>query len=226
MPESDRSFGIPGVPLHSGDHLCSLHSGSAERDKVLVPYLQEGIRAGDKCLVVFDAGTPSKLIDALGGGAEVAASLESGQLDIRTFNDVPVIPTGSLTPESLFMFWEGEMRPAFESGAYTFGRLGGEAGWWLHHLPSSEELIQYESFLNRYMSLRPQSVLCMYDLETFGDGIIVDMVMTHPMIVVHDLVVANPYFLAPDEFLSIRGTPDAASRGDEIRDWFAQVSAA
>jgi hypothetical protein len=66
----------------------------------------------------------------------------------------------------------------------------------------------------------------MYDLETFGDGIIVDMVMTRPMIVVCDLVVANRYFLAPDEFLSICGTPDAACRGDEIRDWFAQLSAA
>jgi hypothetical protein len=54
------------------------------------------------------------------------------------------------------------------------------------------ELVHYESVLNRHMHQFPPSTLCTYDLERFGEGVIVDMVMTHPHVIVHDVVVDNP----------------------------------
>jgi hypothetical protein len=42
-----------------------------ERDELLVPFLTEGVSAGDRCLAVVDTSEPQELLDALdtGGGA-------------------------------------------------------------------------------------------------------------------------------------------------------------
>ena len=225
MFEQIRPFGIEGVELHAGDHLCALHDGPFERDEILVPYVREGLRSGDKCMVVVDRPDGSSLLSALGDDELVAASLKSGQLDIRAIRDAPVLADGPFAPENLCRFWAAELAPAMESGTYPFARVGGEAGWWLNTLPELSELVHYESVLNRYMHQFPQSTLCVYDLGCFGEGVIVDMVMTHPHVIVHGVVVDNPYYLDPDEFLLIRRAPEATHLGDEIRAWYDEVSA-
>jgi hypothetical protein len=103
-----------------------------------------------------------------------------------------VLPEGPFAPENLCTFWAVELAPAMEHRTYTFARVGEEAGWWLHSLPEMSELVHYESVLNRHMHQFPPSTLCTYDLERFGEGVIVDMVMTHPHVIVHDVVVDNP----------------------------------
>jgi hypothetical protein len=45
-----------------------------------------------------------------------------------------------------------------------------------------------------------------YDLAKFGGDIIVDIMRTHPMIIVGGLLQENPFFVPPDEFLrELRG---------------------
>src|SRR4029078_9070347 len=50
------SLGIPGVgSVSPGTHFCALYSGPAERDRLLFPFLEEGLRHGDTCLCLIDA---------------------------------------------------------------------------------------------------------------------------------------------------------------------------
>ena len=57
---SDVTLGIPGVEdLHPGTHLCALYSGPEERDHLLLPFLREGMRDGDKCLCLVDDVAPT-----------------------------------------------------------------------------------------------------------------------------------------------------------------------
>jgi hypothetical protein len=39
---------LGGAPVH--DHLCAFYRGRAERDRLVLDYLQEGLRAGNTCL--------------------------------------------------------------------------------------------------------------------------------------------------------------------------------
>ena len=58
------SLGIPGVGAVSpGMHFCALYSGPAERDRLLFPFLEEGLRHGDKCLCLIDDVEPALVRD-------------------------------------------------------------------------------------------------------------------------------------------------------------------
>ena len=51
--------------LSNGDHVCVFCRGG-ERDELLVPFLTDGVSAGDRCLAVVDTSEPEELLDALG----------------------------------------------------------------------------------------------------------------------------------------------------------------
>ena len=76
--------------------------------------------------------------------------------------------------------------------------------WALRDASGVEELVGYESELNRFMPKYPQLMLCLYDLKRFGGGIVVDMLKTHPKLLLGGMLLENPYYLSPDEFLAVR----------------------
>jgi hypothetical protein len=80
----------------------------------------------------------------------------------------------------------------------------GEAGWLLEGPPVAEEFIDFESQLNNSAPRYPQVILCLYDLERFGGGMLVDILKTHKKLLLGGLVVENPHYLTPDEFRATR----------------------
>jgi hypothetical protein len=47
--------------------------------------------------------------------------------------------------------------------------------------------------------------MCLYDLDRFGGQILVDILKTHPKVLMGSTVLENLYYLEPDEFLATRG---------------------
>lgn len=76
-------LGLPGVEIPAGTHLCVFHAGPAGRDEVLVPYLQGGLRAGDKCVGIVATTGPTAVLTQLGDPAGVAEWVAAGQLEVR-----------------------------------------------------------------------------------------------------------------------------------------------
>lgn len=44
-------------------------------------------------------------------------------------------------------------------------------------------------------------VICVYDLAKLSGAVVVDVLRTHPMVVIGGLLQENPFFVPPDEFL-------------------------
>ena len=74
--------------------------------------------------------------------------------------------------------------------------------WWAP-LASPSSIAAYESELNRHIG-DDKAVLCVYDLSRFSADAVIDAVMTHPMVLVGDRVVDNPWYLSPDEYRARR----------------------
>ena len=75
-------MGLPGVTITPGDHICAFYRGPQQRDSVLVPFLREGILAGDKCICVMDDPDTEPVLGPLSMELDVEGSMRTGQLQL------------------------------------------------------------------------------------------------------------------------------------------------
>lgn len=201
LPKS-VAVGIPGVDLAPGDHVCVFYPSLAERNEILIPYLREGLKAGDKCICVVDADEPDSVLAALGPDVDLGGRLSRQQLEVQRSQDT-YLSGGGFSTDAMLEFWDRAIGGAFERG-FNFARAAGEMTWALRQLPGVAELMGYESLLNLFLPRYPQVILCFYALDQFSGELLVDVLKTHPKVLLGGMVLDNPYYLEPDEFLASR----------------------
>ncbi len=64
---------------------------------------------------------------------------------------------------------------------------------------SIDALLEYEARANLVLVEDP--VVCAYDLSKFGGDVVVEVMRTHPMIIIGGMLQENPFFVPPDQFL-------------------------
>lgn len=202
MLPNSVALGIPGVQLAPGDHVCAFYPGLAERDEILIPYLSEGLAAGDKCICVVDATDSETILAAIGAEVDLGPCLGRQQLDVQQSQDT-YLRGGGFSTEAMLDFWDRSIGAAV-AGGFGFARAVGEMTWALRQMPGVEELVAYESRLNRFLPRYPQVILCLYELDRFSGEVLVDVLKTHPKVLLGGMVLDNPYYLEPDEFLATR----------------------
>lgn len=179
--------------------MCAFYRGVDGRDEVLVPYLREGLRAGEKCIAVVDEDGRDDLL------ATMTRELESdpAQLDVRTLAET-YLRTGTFVADEMIRYWNTEIPASMEAGSYETARIAGEGSWAFAHDRTSEEMVRYELALNRLATRHRQCVLCLYDLGGLTGGSIVNLMRTHPKLLLAGMVLENPHYVRPEEFLDPR----------------------
>lgn len=194
-------LGLSGLEVRVGDHICALYRG-AERDDILVSFLAAGLRTGDKCICVLDAARPESLL-TLFDDPQVRERLERRQLELVDFGSAHP-GSGPFVPGKMVEFWGHNAQSALEGGEYRFFRAAGEMTWALRDMPGLDQLATFESEVNRLLPRYPQVYLCVYDIERFSGEQLLDMLKTHPKVLLGAMVFDNPYYVEPDEFLALR----------------------
>ncbi|WP_328649073.1 MEDS domain-containing protein [Amycolatopsis sp. NBC_00348] len=191
-----RKFGTPGVVIEPGQHICAVYVGEEDRDRILLPFLSEGLRAGEKCLFGVHEDEVAGFVDLLGEDVDdVEARVDSAQLDIRAAGDALLSPD-DFSVDRIIAFWDEAVSAAMAAG-YRFVRLGAEARWWHPQLPGLTELFRYEAALNDFTSRYPQAILCMYDISRYRENIVLDLLKTHPQVLMCGVLLENPYYSPP-----------------------------
>lgn len=198
---SSVQVGVSGVDVAAGDHICAFYPTLAERDEIFVPYLRDGLRAGQKCIAVLDSEDVEDIGQALSTEFPPMAG-HSDQLDMRHSRQT-YLAGGLFDTEAMLKFWEDSVGGAMAEG-FPFARVVGEMTWALSNLPGVDELVSYEAKLNRLLPRFPQVVLCLYELDRFDGEVLVDVLKTHPKVLLGGIVLDNPYYLEPEEFLASR----------------------
>lgn len=188
-------FGIDGIRLRPGDHVCGLYFGWFDRDELMVPFFRTGLRAGDRCVVVTDRADPAPVLRKLGTDAETEEWLASGQLQVRTSPDEP---RPSLHHHEMVEIFRRATAGATSAGPGLL-RVGGEVSWWTP-AASTAEIARYEHELNRHVT-KEMVVLCLYDLSRFCPETVIDAVVTHPVLLIGDRIVDSPWYLPADDAL-------------------------
>lgn len=184
--------------MNVGDHICAFYRGQTERDQVLIPYLRAGLEGGDRCIGVIDSTDPEELSEALSHEPRV----DDGQLSLHRSEDSYLLG-GVFSPTDMLSFWERIASAVFADDVYPFMRAVGEMTWALRDLPGVVLLTDYEAELNRFLPRYPQAILCLYDLAQFNDGeVLIEILRTHPKVLMSRMVLDNPWYMDPDQFLA------------------------
>jgi DNA-binding CsgD family transcriptional regulator len=193
-------MGIPGVgEVEAGTHLCALYSGPSERDELLFPFLQEGMREGDKCLCLIDDAEPATVRGQVEGWP-VSDTPPSEQLDVDRASAV-YRHSGRFSVTLMTSFLAEALTQAADE-AFPLLRAAGEMSWVLPHPAARADLFAYESAVNHVVADMPALFMCMYDLERCGVTMLVDVLKTHPMVLLGRTVLENPHYLAPNEYVA------------------------
>lgn len=194
MPGSVK-LGIQGLSVAPGTHLCGFFRGR-ERDEMVFPYLREGLHSGEKCLCALDA------LDRGAIRAQISAELDvppaGDQLDVVLPSDIYARREEFTVPEMLG-FWENWAATSLGNGGFSAARVAGEMTWVLAEIIGPVNLISYESELNRFVPRYPQVMLCLYDLDRFRGDLLVDIMRTHPKVLMGSTVLENLYYVPPDQ---------------------------
>jgi len=217
-------LGVGGLEAEPGDHICGVFSGEVERDQVLIPFLQAGLASGDKCICVVDGTAPGEIVAALGPTGEAAALTASKQLEVIGASDL-YLRSGRFSADEVIGSWKAAISDAMYAGQFDAVRV---VETWSRRdvIPDMNELLMLESEMNRYLPLYPQVVMCLYDMDQFGSGALVNLVMTHPRMLVGGMVIENPYYLTPDEVLAKavrRDTGTVIPVTKEAEKWYSDV---
>lgn len=97
------------VHLPESTYLAGFYHKPVERDNILMPFLADGLAAGDKCTCVVDSCTPGDVLDRLGERLEVAPYLSGRQLEVLDA-DGTYLAEGGFLPERMLKFWEAKAR--------------------------------------------------------------------------------------------------------------------
>jgi DNA-binding CsgD family transcriptional regulator len=201
------SMGIPGIDeIRPGTHMCALYSGPAERDKLLFPFMREGIREGDKCLCLIDDAEPASVRDRIASRQNGYSRRESEQLEVDRASDV-YLRSGRFSVEQMTSFLSGRLTEVAET-EFLLLRAAGEMTWVLPQPQGAEDFFVYESAVNQILEDKPAVFMCMYDLQRCGVSMLVDVLKTHPKVLLDGMVLENPNYLTPTEHLAVEtGSP-------------------
>ncbi len=206
---------VLGLQWRVGDHICGFYRQASERDEILIPFLVEGLKAGAKCTCVVDSCTPGDVLASMSEHIEVEPYLSDCQLEVLDSYGT-YLADGGFLPERMLKFWEGKARQSLGDARQSLGdesprpdgpmqaRNIGDMSWAHRDESVVSDLMGYESELNRIMSNFPQVNLCLYDLTRCSGDLIMDVLKTHPKALLGGMVIDNPYYLEPDEFLASR----------------------
>jgi hypothetical protein len=86
-------------------------------------------------------------------------------------------------------------------GPYPLSRIVCQMEWASRHPCCIHDLIEFEARVNDVWCRHDDTVICVYDLAKFSGDVVMDVMRTHPMIIVGGILQQNPFFMPPQEFL-------------------------
>jgi hypothetical protein len=200
MDESTSTVRLPGAAAGRFGHVCGFFHSQEEEYRVLLPLAKEGFERGEKVFHIVDPEhRPERMRRLEEAGISPAAARRPDQVEIRAWEDA-YFRGGRFNKEAMMTLLEETLRGAKADG---FGqtRVWANMEWALGEFPGVEDLVEYETRLNYFLPRYNDLVVCTYDLTKFGAGVVMDILRTHPLVIIGGFLQENPFFVAPDEFL-------------------------
>jgi hypothetical protein len=200
MKETVAPISLAGSQLGDVRHVCAFFNSDDEKYRVLLPFIKDGFECGDKAVHVINPGQHHNHLQRLAAaGIDTAASQQSGQLELRT-NTETYLRDGRFDQDRMLQVFE-QLASGNAKGGFLLSRIVCHMEWAAEGRSHVDDLLEYETRLNYILPRYKDPVICTYDLAKFGGDMVIDIMRTHPMIIIGGILQHNPFFVPPEEFL-------------------------
>lgn len=191
----DAPVHLAGTAIGRARHIAAFFHSPADRYRVLAPFVEEGLRRGEKALHIIDPpGYDLHLRRLREAGADVRDAEASGQIEFASWHDT-YLRDGAFDMMRMTQL----IRQMLAGGRSHPGamRLVAFMEWALEGAPGAHDLIEYEHRLNYVIPNTDDVVICAYDLSKFDGHVIAEMLRSHAGVVIGDRFAVNPFYVHP-----------------------------
>ncbi len=198
---SDRApISLAGSQLRETRHVCAFFNSDEEEYRVLLPFIKDGFERGDKAVHVVNPDQHFDHVQRLAAiGIDSNAVQRSGQLELRT-NTEAYLSDGRFDQDRMLDAFE-QMASGNARGRFPLSRIVCRMDWASGGGSHIDDLIEFESRVNDVWRRHDDAVICTYHLSKFGGGAVIDIMRTHPMVIIGGILQYNPFFVPPENFL-------------------------
>lgn len=196
-----RPVSVCGTRIPYATHICAFFDSEQQEYDCLVPYFSEGLEQGEQVVTIRDAEKigehKQRLEDRMPGPLD--DFVQNDQLRILASEET-YLREGFFGHERMGLMLEDVLRAA-EASPYKRVRTCGDMTWALREMPGTDELMEYESRVNLFTRDHDCTLMCVYDVNKFSGRAVMDVLATHPLVVMGDRIYENPYYVEPTQYL-------------------------
>lgn len=202
---------LAGAEVDGTCHACALFHSEDQAYDVLLPFIREGLECGDRTFHIIDPDRHHQHLVRLKNAGIEAEPSDDGALQVRHWEDAYLRP-GRFDQHAMIQLIQDVLRDGRARG-FARTRLVAHMEWALLDSPGVEDLVEYETRLNYVLPDYDDTVVCTYDISRFSAPVVVDILRTHPMVVIGDRMHVNPFFVPPDQLIAELAARHPAARG-------------
>jgi hypothetical protein len=200
MNDTRKSVRLFGENLDDGMHICTFFRTSAEKYRVLMPFIQEGMEQGDRAFHIVNPSLRSEHSRRIAeAGIDAARAEDEGQMEIIGWDEA-YLRGGSFNHRAMLTLLPALLNDGRIRG-FPITRFIADMAWVLNEPGALDRLLEYECGVNLALPKAGDIVICSYDLDKFGASIVIDALRTHPIVLIGGIVQRNPFYVPPEVLL-------------------------
>ena len=186
-----------GSLLREHRHVCAFFNSREDEYRVTLPFIQDGLARGDKAYHLIGSERRDDHLRRLNAAGIDTATLQlTGQFELQSWNDSYFGGVGHFDPDR----WLERLEQALSSGP-AITRFIAHMEWALEDRPGVDRIVEYEARANYLLPKYKDPVICCYDLTRFSGDVVIDIMRTHPLVIIGGILQENPFFVPPAEML-------------------------
>ena len=196
-----RPVTVCGEQVPYSTHICAFFDSREQEYECLVPYFAEGLAQGEQVVTIRDADNISDHRRTLEQRMPLSLEEPTRNEQFRILaSEETYLRDGFFGHERMGLMLEDVLKAA-ANGPFKRVRTCGDMSWALREMPGTDELMEYESRVNVFTREHDCTLMCVYDVNKFSGRAVMDVLATHPMVVMGDRIYENPDYVEPTQYL-------------------------
>ena len=200
MRQPPKPISLAGSELRGVRHVCALFNSDEEEYRLLLPFIKAGFECGDKAVHVINPNQQREHVGRLASaGINTTAAQTTGQLEFHV-NTETYLKDGTFDPDRMLQVFEQLAGGDAERG-FPLSRIVCRMDWAADGRTHVDNLIEFEARANDLWKRHDDAVICTYHLNQFSGDAVIDILRTHPMVILGGILQHNPFYIPPEQFL-------------------------